>query len=332
METRKVQKVSGGTYTVSIPIDWAKEYDLEAGVPVYLYTHLDGSLVLRRAEKESSDLATVEIELEGSDPLVAERMLRAGYSAGFQRITFTSPTRFTSEQRNALNEGARNLTGVEIVDESDACVTTQGLLDPSDVSIRQSVLQLRFITLSMHEAAMAALTGDASEVEYIRQRDDEADRIFELVTRHFNRSLTDLEEIDQLGVSRPKLFAYFLMARQLERIADHAVKLAGVVHRTDRTVPDELRDEIAAIGGQSRTIVKDASDAVIDGAAVESAHSALDLRDEVIERGDAMTQLLVEESPPETYALAHVVDSLIRTARYGGNIAEIAIQTSLRTE
>ena len=47
METRKIQQVGGGTYTVSIPAQWAKEHDIEATSTAYLYTYRDGSLVVR---------------------------------------------------------------------------------------------------------------------------------------------------------------------------------------------------------------------------------------------------------------------------------------------
>jgi phosphate uptake regulator len=331
METRKVQEVGGGTYTVSIPVHWADEYDIEAGVTVYLYTHFDGSLVVRRREKEYSELAAIDIQLNTHDPSATERVLRAAYTAGFKRITLNAPDGFTRDQHRVINGTTQDLTGVEIAEQTGTHTTIQVLLDARDVSIRQSVLQLRFITLSMHEAAMAAFIGDSEEVEYIFQRDSEADRVYQLITRQFNRSLVDFEELDQLGLTRSQLFRYFITTRQLERVADHAAKIAGVVHRMDGEccINNELLTEVAALAEDSRQVVESATDAVVNQSSIEQVHYALDLCDDVVERGSEIDDLLIEQGPSKAYLLTRILDSLVRTAKYGGNIAEIAVQNSI---
>ncbi|MFC7164730.1 phosphate signaling complex PhoU family protein [Halospeciosus flavus] len=330
METRKIQQVGGGTYTVSIPVQWANDHDIEAGNTAYLYTHRDGSLVVRWNEKEHSELATTDIELDDTAPEVAERMLVAAYSAGFKKIQLRNSEGLSSAQRRAIDTCTRGLTGVEITEESTHHVTVQGLLDASDVSIRQSTIQLQYITLSMYQAALDFFAGESTESEHIITRDDEADRIFHLITRHFNRSLLDLAELDLLGITRPQLFEYYVTARQLERIADHAAKIARCVQRTEYTVSEELVTESRAIGENARQVVEEASDAIINGESTEMAHSALDDCEHVIQEARNLDRTLIDHSPEEAYILTRVLDSIIRTAKYGGNIAEIALRISLR--
>lgn len=330
METRKVQQVGGGTYTVSIPVEWAQEHDVEAGGTAYLYTHRDGSLVVRWNEKEHSDLAATRIALSDSAPRVARRMLREAYAAGFKRITLRARDGLASEQRRAIDACARRLTGVEVVEESDSQVTVQGVLDASDVSVRQSTLQLRFVALSAHEAATRFIGGESAEADRIVDRSDEADRIFRLVTRHFNRSLLELAELDQLGVTRPQLFDYYVTARQLERIAGQAVRIARCAQRTDHAVSADLLSEVNSIGADTRDVVEAASDAVINGASTDAAHSALDRGEQVIRAARTLDRELVERASEDAYVLTRVLDSLVRTAERGGNIAELWLRTSLR--
>jgi phosphate uptake regulator len=329
METRKVQQVGGGTYTVSLPRAWADEHGLEAGAQVYLSTHLDGSLVVRRCEREDSDLAAVRVDVDGDSPTVAERRLRAAYTAGFDRITLRGDDGLTSEQRRRVDNAVRNLTGVEVDEEAESHVTVREFLDAADVSVRQSVLQLRFIALSMQEAAVGVLAGGAADVEHIAARDDEADRVFALVTRHFNRALTDLEQLDRLGIGRQRLFHYYYTARQLERVADRAVKTARVADRLDGDVPDELVEELASLEADARAVVEDAVDAVIDGADAAKADDALDRRDRVVERARSADRAVGGELPTGAYRVSRVLDSLARTAEYGGNVAEVALREQL---
>lgn len=331
METRKIQQVGGGTYTVSIPVQWANDHDIEAGKTAYLYTHRDGSLVVRWNEKDDSELATTDIELDDTDPNVAERMLVAAYSAGFKRIQLRSSEGVTSAQRRAIDACARGLTGVEITDGSTHHVTVRGMLDASDVSIRQSTVQLKYSTLSMYEAALDVFAGETTGSEHIMDRDDEVDRMFRLITRHFNRSLLELAELDQLGITRPQLFEYYVMARQFDRIADHAVKIARCVQRTDHTVSEELLTESRAVGGDARRVVEDASGAIIDGESTGMAHSALEDCEHVVHAARSLESTLRGHSPEEAYMVTRVLDSVVRTAKYGGNIAELALRTSLRT-
>ncbi|MFC4451129.1 phosphate uptake regulator PhoU [Halorussus aquaticus] len=329
MEARKVQKVGGGTYTVSMPVDWADEHDIEAGDLLYLYPHLDGSLTIRRNEKDQSELSNVEIVLTDSEVSTAKRMFQAAYTAGFDKITLYPEDIFTRKQRQAVISLSRELTGIEVAEESESQITVQGLLDASEVSIRQSVIQLRFNTLSMHEAAIAAFAGDATEVEYISRRDDEADRVFQLITRHFNRSLKDFDELNQLGLSRRELFAYYFTARQLERVADHAVKIANVASRYDGEIDEELRSEVRSLGSDSRQIVEDSTDAVINDYSAGEIHSTLNFCNRVTEDVSVIDEALVDRTPKEAFVVTRVLDSIDRTAKYGKNIAECALQNSL---
>ena len=330
METRKIQKVGGGTYTVSIPAQWAKEHNIEAASTAYLYTYRDGSLVVRWNEKEHSDLATTQVALSETDPQIAERMLRAAYIAGFKRITIRAQDGLTSEQRRAINTCTRRLTGLDVSEETECSVTLQYLLDTSDVSIRQSLLQLQSITLSMYEAAMEYIAKETDESDYIINRDDEADRIYWLITRHFNRALLEFAELDQLGVSRPQLFEYYVTARQFERIADHTAKIVRCVNRTNHFISEELLPDVRSISAGTRQVVEDASDAVVNDTSTDVAHSALTRCEQVVQEARQLDQTLVERTPEDVYVLTRVLDSLIRIAKSGGNIAELRLQSSLR--
>lgn len=316
-------------YTVSIPVHWAKEHGIEKGNTAYLYTHRDGSLIIRRNEKEHNELATIEIELDSTDPDVTERMLYVAYKIGFKRIHLRNSEKLGSAQRRAIETCTRALTGVEITEDSDHLVTVQDLLDVGDVSIRQFTIQMQYIMLSMYEAALDFFAGKSTEFEYIVNRFDEVDRIFRLITRHFNRSLLDLTETDRLGITRSQLFEYYVMAGQFERIADCAVKIARCIQRTDYTVSEELVTETRAIGGNARQVVKEASTAVINGESTGKAHSVLDECEHIIQKARSLDRTLMDKTPEEAYILTRVLDSIICTVEYGGNVAELALRPDL---
>ncbi len=68
METRKIQQVSNGTFTVSLPREWADGEGITAGTVVNLHTHLDGMLVIQAPECEDDASNRVTVEVGHDDP------------------------------------------------------------------------------------------------------------------------------------------------------------------------------------------------------------------------------------------------------------------------
>jgi phosphate uptake regulator len=61
METRKLQRVGGGIFTVSVPKEWATEHQLEPGTEVHLYTHRHGSIVQRSSRRDGGTLSCATV-------------------------------------------------------------------------------------------------------------------------------------------------------------------------------------------------------------------------------------------------------------------------------
>ncbi|MFB6268479.1 MAG: AbrB/MazE/SpoVT family DNA-binding domain-containing protein [Halobacterium sp.] len=326
MESRKVQQVGGGTYTVSLPREWAEESGVEAGAPVYLYTHRDGSLVVRRRERDASDLASVTVTVEESTPEAAERQLRAAYAAGFKRIGMEPADRFTTEQRRAVAAAARALTGVEVTETGPDGITVEGLLDAADVSVRQTVLQLRFVATSMQAAAVDALVADDADAARVRDRSDEVDRAFALLTRHFNRSLSDLEEVDKLGVDRQQLARYYETARRLDGVASHALDIAAAADRLDDDLPRALADDVDSLAADARDAVEDATDAVVNGG---DPRPVLDAERRVVDECRDRERALQDDHPRLAYPVGRALDRVAATTAAAGDVAAVALQSRL---
>lgn len=328
METRKIQQVGGGTYTVSLPKEWAEQADVSAGTVVDLHTHIDGLLVIQAGDCEHDATGPIEIQVPPADADAVEQTLRAAYAAGAEEICLAASQGFSDEQRRVVDRVARNLTGVAVAEETPTEVTVRTMLDASEVSIAQSVRQLQFVALSMHRDAGAALTG-AAGVDQPADRDDQADRLYAMIERHFERGLSRLDEVDALGLTRPELFQLWATARELERVADHAERIARVAARLEAPVSGDLADDLDDIAHTAQTVVEDAVRVVIDDAGVDTARQALTARDRVRSDVTDLDRRLFE-APESDYRLTHVLDSLKRTAEHGGNVAELGLRMAVR--
>ncbi|MFB6235033.1 MAG: PhoU domain-containing protein [Halopenitus sp.] len=326
METRKAQLTGGSTFTVSLPKDWASEIGLETGDTLRLFPR-DRTILIEPAAGDDYWETTVDID-QGSETEV-RRTIQALYTTGYNRISLSASTDL-HEKRRTISATARKLIGLETIDSTDTQVTLQSLLDSATVSVDQSTVQLQQVALSMHEDAVTTLLeGNTGLAEHVVEQDNQVDRLYAMITRHFQRSLVSLRETEELELDQSELYDYQTTARQLERVGDHAEKIANLATRFENP-PSEFAEEIDANATASREIVEQAASTIVGDGDIDTAHSALDDRDELISDLEALERKLHDQDVPESHLIALTLDSLMRTAEYGGNIAETALQTAAR--
>lgn len=334
METRKIQQVSGGTYTVSIPKEWATEHGLEAGMEVRLYTHRDGTLVLRKSAADGDGFEAARISVDGTDPVLVERALRAANAIGFETISLVPTESFTEEQRVVARQAVRGLVGTELLIEADDEIRIQNLLDASDVSIRQTVVQLHTLALTIHRRGTDAFVdGIESEPERLAERVEEAGRLADMVTRHFNRSLVSLGEVDRLAVSRVELFDHHAVARELVRVAELGARIARLDGKPSSGTSEE---EAAAIVNENsvaaREIVDEATAAFLEGAEPgplpSDPWSDRPRRDLTEPRPSGLPA--DQTSTVDHLSVTGALDAIERTAMAGDAIAAIATRAAIR--
>jgi len=262
---------------------------------------------------------------------------RSGYYPGGAETTVTlTADSFSEAQRRAARSAVRGLVGTDVLAESETEIEVGHLLDASTVSVRQSVVQLQYVALSLHrEATRAFLDADGDAHDRLTDRADEADRLARMVARHFSRSLLSLDEIDRLDVPRPALFDYYATARRLDTVAHQALRTAGVAQRLPEPLSEAVGEDLRSAAESASEVVDDAATAVLDDSA-GTAHEALAGSDDALAAVDALEDRLFDgadvRSAPAAAALARALDCLRTTVRCGRETAEIALQAAARAE
>jgi phosphate uptake regulator len=333
METRKVQLSGGTTYTISLPKSWAIEQNIEAGSGLQLRPQSNGSLLIDMTETDSEveRAATVDISSSGVDEVT--QTIHALYVVGIDLITLVDRTNQISEREKTVTDLVGQLSGIEVLETTDNEIVLQNLIDAESISFHKSVLRLKLIILAMHRDAMNAMTsGNEALSQDVIERDDEADKLFAMVTRYFRRSLSDLQEIERLGHSRDELFEYYYIARQFERVADHAVKIARLVS-VEYNPGDEVADTLSSYGDRARTIVEHAANVAVSDTHVDIAYEATANGDQLVSEIDTFNHdLYGRKEPSEIHRTSLLLESTKRTAEYGANIADMAIQQAARRD
>ncbi len=323
---RKVQLTGGTTYTVSLPKTWANEHSLEIGDAVTLHPRNDRLILTRQSDR--SDQRTVTVSAGRHAPAGIARLVAAAYVSGADTVHVEgSPDR---QARAAIREAVGGFVGLEIAEETERTVTIRTMLDVADLPPERTLDRMRDRTLEMHEAAMAAvLDGDGEAGRRVAGEDDTVDRLFGLLAREFHRSLVAVPApVD--GTLTP--FDHYTVARQLERVADHAGKIADAATTVETPPPVSVADDLERLAADAREVVRLSVTETLGGCEPQALGAVVTEADALRTETKRVDRELYDRGLADGYVLATVLDSITRTIEYGVNVAEAGLRVALRVD
>lgn len=328
MDLRKVQRTGGSTYIISLPKSWATSAGIEEGSSVQVIPQPDGTLIINpiNGDKGRREM-TLDVSEEFGD--VLERKLIAAYLGGSERIRVVgSPIQ--SQQKKVIRNVCQRLIGPEIIEESADMVVIQDILNPQEMPIRKSILRMSMIVDSMQADSIHALiTGDIDLAQDVVGRDDDVDRLYLLIAKQFRSILKDRMFQDNDNISIERRFDLRLCALSLERIADHAQKIAKIaVESGNMSIPMGMEPHLKSLCETTRQMVRDSVSA-LNTLDTTLANSIMGQKD-TVEQEIALLEKSVFNAEYEiALSLGIITDSMGRIADYASNIAEVAINSAV---
>jgi phosphate uptake regulator len=318
MDTRKVQVTGKSTYIVTLPKKWAVDSGLVAGSLVRISYQDDGSIAITPPTYDS-DPPAKRLELDDKSMDAIMRDIIGAYVMGYQSIEFRAD-RISKETKKKIKSISQNLIGIEVVKETDTVIEINDLLDVGEFTIGKGIKRMSSLVFLMLDGLINYLKIKDDEIlREIISRDDEVDRMYLLVSKQFitRLNLGRILKIDELSLIES--FYYRLAAGNLERIGDHAVKIADAFSHTG--VPDAtpgIRESVRV----SQNLVANSIESLMK--------SDASLANDVLSKNDTAKELLSKSmtTAAATSSSEIVFDSLSRTGDYAANIAELAIDLS----
>jgi phosphate uptake regulator len=334
-ELRKIQVTGGSTYIVSLPKNWAREAGIKPGSRVALFPQSDMSLLVVPREDlwvEEHREATLEIPPE-KDPEEVIRNFIAHYLAGYDTIRLRFE-RTPDANRSYIKETLRSkMIGVEIIEETSDEIVAQCLIGYTELPVKRALRRMNIIASSMHRDAIASLTrGNRPLAEEVIGRDDEIDRFYFLVVRQLKMAVQNRSIIEEIGLTGPvDCLGYRLVAKSVERAADHTARIAHVASVLKTPLPETLLEEVKNMSLVSNEVYDEALDA-LQSLDLELAHASIERTRDVRKlEVEAMEQLLNSKLDVETVLnLRLVLESIRRIAEYGADIAEVAVNLAFK--
>lgn len=329
MDTRKVQRTGKSTFIVSLPKIWATKNGIAAGSIVYINQGDNGALTLSTDRSERDLRVKLDIGEKTGDDLI--RDIIGCYVGGYRIIEVTSP-HMSSAQKKDLHQIVNKLIGPEILEETINKVVIQDLLSSEELQSEKALRRIRTVVKSMiHDSFTSLLNNNQDELAMdVIQRDDDVDRLNLLISRQFTEILRT-GSVKQETQNPIHAFNYMQAASNLERIADHAHRIAQIAREYNCTLADDLKEELMDMEVQLCGFIDDSISYLLQTNS-DKANEMIDLIREIQKSAARITVTSDSLGKSEMLERLVLAASLERMFDYIMNIGELTINLSHSTK
>ncbi|MGC8932348.1 MAG: PhoU domain-containing protein [Candidatus Methanodesulfokora sp.] len=306
---RTVQLTGRSTYIISLPKEWMEQMGIGKGDKLRLVRKNSEISIYPEEVKLKEEEKVVKVIPEKGSMI---RAVLSCYMEGYNRIEIT-PVKgvFSLGDLEELREFIkRGLIGAEIVMENRNRVVINVLLGPPQLPFSQALMRLYWMVSRMMDYLEELVKGEESVRDAVIKSDDDVDRLCYYLLRQLKLSIKNIKVLKESGLEDlSAAIDYSLVVKFLERISDHVVGIAKVMGKEREGVAEALE--------LSRRIFESAFES-ISSLNYEKAERTIEESKRMRERlmGLIKDNLLMEH--------------IARISEYSGDIAEIAVDISLR--
>jgi phosphate uptake regulator len=258
VDTRYLQRTSGGSYLISLPKEWVLGNGLSKGSPVGIASPDLGTLIVDPNPMGGAEPRSIELELTED----VGRALTASYLSGFERILIRGKQTITPSQKDRIKDSASRLAGLEIINETSDTVLLANLSVPVDLSVGDVMRRMHQIGSSMLVDAVESLVArDEGLSKNVIERDDALDRLYFLLIRLLKMAVRDLRMAEKMGVRPTQCLDLRFAASMMEKIGDKSVEMCELLFSTGRGVPEGARKISIRMGD----LYREATQALLEG-------------------------------------------------------------------
>ena len=324
MESRKLQKTGGSTIIVSLPKKWIKKNKLDAGSEVRLIKQPDGTITIDSGNFNlNKKKSTVECNNEESQHLF--RNLIGVYLAGGTEIKVTGSPRLTVGERKTIRKFSASVIGLEIIEEEATLAILTDMSNPGALPLRTAIKRLYKIVNAMYNDSILILEGAEDLAADVVDRDKEADKLQWFIERQFNMMLEDSSLSRPLQATSFEGVIYSNVARYLERIADHACRLAEIGYVAG-LIPGRKMLPLAKDAGD---IMKEAMKSFINNDP-RKATTIIDKGKKTMQKAQTYFENKYKKEIEHPLEFSIAIDAIMRTIAYSTDISEAAINYSAK--
>jgi phosphate uptake regulator len=241
-----------------------------------------------------------------------------------------SKDKITDVVLDAAMDFTQKAIGPEIIEENSQTIVIKDLLNPSKMPFEKTLERMYIIVRYMHNDTVNSMVNDIPNlVDDISFRDLEVDRLNWLMAHQYN-VINSSHIPHSMNISKEKAEFYFVSGKIIERIGDHAVKIASNSKLADHgSRSQELNDAILKASNYSIDMFDKAINSWYNRD-IKSANDNIEESNELEKLCDEIDQISLKTDHEVALAIGRIADSIRRTGDYSTDISENVINYLIR--
>jgi len=334
-EIRRIQITGKSTYILSLPKKWVSEMGLKAGSQIVILQE-GKSLILIPKDLAKPSNASHEATLKISANDMPEKIARAiiaAYLNGYNSIRIeTLSDNMAPSQRNAVRELVKKkIVGTEIISDSPREMILKVLVGYPELSVESALRRMCLIASSMHEDSIKALIKlDKELAKNIIDLDDEVDRFGFYIIRQLKAAVQSDRILKDIGLSNPKdCLGYRVIVKFVERIADHAARIAENILSLSESPDKFFLDKISEMSSFARSMFESSVESLFKRDYLLAEETISRAKKIALMEAEAIKAIAEKTGKTISPALRMILESIRRTGEYSSDIAEIVLNLNV---
>lgn len=310
---------------ITLPKEWITSLNIKKNDPLGLIVQPDGTLLVTPKTSGEPTHRRKEFSVDRiDDPEYLFRLLVGAYIMGYSVIVVTSKERIPPFVVECVTNFTQTAIGPEIIEETMQSITIKDLLNPVEMPFDKTIKRMHIILKTMHEDAITALKEkDKQLAQDVITRDNNVDRLQWLVARQSNVVLRDVTLAKKMGVTQEDATYYFLISRIMERIGDHAVRIAENV----LFLIDMENDVVELIDSASTLALEIFANSMKAWTKkdIGAANKNIEEIERLVSQCEEINNNALDIKGRSSISISYIAESIKRTGEYASDIAELVI-------
>jgi phosphate uptake regulator len=335
LEIRKLQKIKGGSFTLSMPKPWVEKRKLKSGEQIAVSEEEDGSLRIFPLSMTFEKPLEVTLSLEDHPSLRAlEYCVDTYYIQGSSRINIVSKKIISAEQKRRLKQLRTELPGLEVAEEEANRLSFQILIDPATFSLESLIEKTSAFSLRLQEdAAKSVADWNFPLAQEVLERSREAQRHYRVTIRQVALASLSRTIAEKIGVRNcQECITFALIARDLSRLVYHSSSIAR--HALTLESKKKIDKEVSTLINNMSKVAYQMQEKAVEAFLkkdVKQAITVMSKMDEIRENEKTLLKKIMEKTKDVDTAvtLSMIARDLRRIAGYSIAIADDAMNRVL---
>lgn len=219
---RKLQFVAGSTYSISLPKEWVRAFNLKPQQELELVDVGNGLVITPEGINLCSNETSICVDNSVNS---ISKMFMFSYYYGFETVNFYSRSEMSSDVKSSIRSTISELPGVEIIYEDKKKISVKIMFDSLNIDLFQIFYRISLLI----ESSIENIVGEL-DVGEIKLNEGSVDRLYHLVVKIITMSIKNRGVLASSKINDSAYIpSLLLVGKRLENIADNLNHIAGLI-------------------------------------------------------------------------------------------------------